>query len=121
MKLSILTLLLCCSVISESYAASIHEEVPDGCVVVESFTLYSNSVSPKNRAKELEKGTQVEFTGVIFSEKLYLIQSKKEEKEYQQWLKSQPSNLLIDPNFHGVPKNTKKINGVLVFCDKTDA
>ena len=120
MRAVLFTLVVFFYMTNKTHAIEIYDELPEACEVIESFTLFSNSSSSKVRARELEKEVVIKFTGVIFDEKLYLTQRTVEEQKHKEWLDNQPSNLIVDPNFYGIPKGVQKHNGILVRCNETE-
>jgi hypothetical protein len=110
------TLVLFFALATKCHAVEVHDRVPDGCEIVESFTLFTNAKTRKAQAMELYKKANVEFTGVVFSEELYSTQREKENEANRQWLENQPQDLMVDPNFYGVPRGVTEHKGVLVNC-----
>ena len=99
-----------------NYAHIIYSKVPPECKVVESFTLFSKSKSEKHRIKELVRGIDFKFDAVVFSERLYKSQKAIENDRFNKWLASKDPDLIVEPNFVGVPKGAKEFKGVLLSC-----
>lgn len=102
----------------QALAVEIYTDLPSNCEVIESFTLYSKSSTRYGRTRELVKEVQVDFDAVVFSKYLYQLREEQERSEHEKWLSKQDPAFVQDPNFYGVPKDSKKYMGVLLLCSK---
>ena len=121
MKRSILLVVACALGLSGCNSAKvlIFEFIPSSCEVVESFTLFSNSPTKRGRVSELFLKSHVTFNAVAFSDEHYSTQKKSEEIKFEKYLADHP-DLIVDPNFYGVPENSEQYRGVLLSCSNNE-
>ncbi|UTW46116.1 hypothetical protein KFE80_04265 [bacterium SCSIO 12696] len=97
-------------------SAEVFKVLPENCQVIEAFTLFSIAPRLSERVSELEKEVPYEFDGLIFSKQLYEAQVKIEKENTEKQRAKQAPDLIVHPNFYGVPKGHKEYLGVLVIC-----